>query len=426
MRAIEYPGVGDTLWTGELANGLAVYVVPRPGFRKKHASLAVNYGGAMRAYTLGGERHETPAGTAHFLEHKMFDLPEGSALDILTRRGAEANAYTSAGRTEYYFECGERFDENLELLLKFVSTPYFTPESVEKERGIIAQEILMTEDDPSFALYTAAMGALFERHPLRESVAGTVESIAEITPEVLYDCHRAFYAPGNMALTVCGDVEPEAVAEAAARVLGDGKAPAAEPDFGEPEGLEPHASRVSREMDVSDPMFICAAKLSCALPRGDSALRLTTAGSLAARCLFGAGSDFYTSLYASGELRSDFFRDVSPMAGTLLFECGGTASDPDAVCDKIRAELSRAAEAGLDPDAFERARRADYGAMLRTLGSPDGLCSSLAAAHFGGWSFYEGFGALERVTKAEADEFVREYLRAERLALALVTPKERT
>ena len=179
-------------------------------------------------------------------------------------------------------------------------------------------------------------------------------------------------------------------------------------------------------MDVSDPMFICAAKLSCALPRGDSALRLTTAGSLAARCLFGAGSDFYTSLYASGELRSDFFRDVSPMAGTLLFECGGTASDPDAVCDKIRAELSRAAEAGLDPDAFERARRADYGAMLRTLGSPDGLCSSLAAAHFGGWSFYEGFGALERVTKAEADEFVREYLRAERLALALVTPKERT
>ena len=284
----------------------------------------------------------------------------------------------------------------------------------------------MTEDDPSFVLYNATMGALFDHHPVRESVAGTVESISGITPQTLYDCHKAFYVPANMALCVVGDVDPEHVVEVAGRLTAREYVNPAVPDYGEREGLEPIEKKAVSYMDVSDPMFICAAKLSCALPRGDSALRLTTAGSLAARCLFGAGSDFYTSLYASGELRSDFFRDVSPMAGTLLFECGGTASDPDAVCDKIRAELSRAAEAGLDPDAFERARRADYGAMLRTLGSPDGLCSSLAAAHFGGWSFYEGFGALERVTKAEADEFVREYLRAERLALALVTPKERT
>ena len=148
MQAREYPGVGDTLWSGRLPNGLSIYVVPRPGFQKKHAMLAVNYGGAMRSFTLDGARVDTPAGVAHYLEHKMFDLPEGNALNILSARGADANAYTGGDMTAYYFECDEGFEENLELLIKFVTTPYFTQESVDKERGIIGQEIRMTEDDP--------------------------------------------------------------------------------------------------------------------------------------------------------------------------------------------------------------------------------------------------------------------------------------
>lgn len=423
MQPREYPGVGDTLWSGRLPNGLAIRVVPRPGFQKKQAFMAVNYGGAMRNFTLDGRRVETPAGVAHFLEHKMFDLPEGNALNILSARGAEANAYTGGDMTAYYFECDEGFGENLELLIKFVTTPYFTEESVAKEQGIIGQEIRMTEDDPSFVLYTATMGALFDHHPVRESVAGTVESIARITPQTLYDCHRAFYVPANMALCVVGDVDPEYVAETAARLTAPERLSAAAPDYGEREGLEPITRRAERGMDVSDPMFIAAAKLSTDLGRGDEALRLATVGSLAARCLLGAGSGFYTSLYAEGLLRGDFFRDVSPLAGTLLFECGGTTSQPEQVFDRLCAALSEAAEKGIDPDALERARRAEYGISLRSLNDPGSVCAALARSCFGGYGFYEGFDVLGAVTAEDANAFVREYLRPERLVLSLILPK---
>lgn len=423
MQPREYPGVGDTLWSGRLPNGLAIRVVPRPGFQKKQAFMAVNYGGAMRNFTLDGRRVETPAGVAHFLEHKMFDLPEGNALNILSARGAEANAYTGGDMTAYYFECDEGFGENLELLIKFVTTPYFTEESVAKEQGIIGQEIRMTEDDPSFVLYTATMGALFDHHPVRESVAGTVESIASITPQTLYDCHRAFYVPANMALCVVGDVDPEYVAETAARLTAPERLSAAAPDYGEREGLEPITRRAERGMDVSDPMFIAAAKLSTDLGRGDEALRLATVGSLAARCLLGAGSGFYTSLYAEGMLRGDFFRDVSPLAGTLLFECGGTTSQPEQVFDRLCAALSEAAEKGIDPDALERARRAEYGISLRSLNDPGSVCAALARSCFGGYGFYEGFDVLGAVTAEDANAFVREYLRPERLVLSLILPK---
>ena len=238
----------------------------------------------------------------------------------------------------------------------------------------------MTEDDPSFVLYTDAMGALFERHPLRESVAGTVESIAGITPETLYACHRAFYRPSNAALCIVGDVEPERCAEAASRVEWTDGGGCAAPDFGPPEGLEPVKTRTERAMDVSEPLFTVAAKLCTALPQGEEASRLITAGALAARCLFGQSSEFYTSLYAEGLLRGDFYRDVSPLAGTLLFECGGASAEPGRVFERLCAALSAAAGRGLDAAGFERARRADYGVSLRMLNDADALAPPSRAA----------------------------------------------
>ena len=423
MTRRDYPSIGETLYSSVLPNGLRLLICSKPGYAKGFAFFATKYGGAMRRFSLDGRRIDTPAGVAHFLEHKMFDLPEGNALSMLAGNGASANAYTSSGITAYHYECTEGFFKNLELLCRFVSTPYFTAESVSKEQGIIGQEIRMTEDDPSFVLYTATMGALFDHHPVRESVAGTVESIASITPQTLYDCHRAFYVPANMALCVVGDVDPERVAETAARLTAPERLSAAAPDYGEREGLEPVTRRAERGMDVSDPMFIAAAKLSTDLGRGDEVLRLATVGSLAARCLLGAGSGFYTSLYAEGLLRGDFFRDVSPLAGTLLFECGGTTSQPEQVFDRLCAALGEAAEKGIDPDALERARRAEYGISLRSLNDPGSVCAALARSCFGGYGFYEGFDVLGAVTAEDANAFVREYLRPERLVLSLILPK---
>lgn len=423
MKKLSYPAVGDELYTTVLENGLTVCVVPRRGFRRRQATFAVNYGGAARSFTLAGKRIDTPAGCAHFLEHKMFDMPDGSAMDIFTQRGAEANAYTSADLTAYYFECDQDFHANLELLLKFVTTPYFTDESVERERGIIGQEIRMTEDDPSFVLYTSTMGALFDHHPVRDSVAGTVDTIAEITPEVLYDCHRAFYVPGNMVLTVCGDVDPDEIARMASEFTPSDAREAPRPDYGEVESLEPVSTRVERTMDISEPLFTVAAKISTDLPQSGEAVELLTAGELAVRCLFGPGSDFYTSLYAEGLLRGNFYRDVSPIAGTMIFECGGSSANPELVYERMCSAMEEAAKSGFGAEEFERARRAAYGATLRSLDDADGLCSELAHARFDGCGVYESFAALEKATPDAAVRFVREYLRPERMVLTTVRPK---
>ena len=187
MRAIEYPGQGVTLYRSVLPNGLSVYVVPKPGWRKCRAAFVTSFGGADRRFTLEGERCDTPAGVAHYLEHKMFDMPYGSVDSVFAARGADSNAYTSYAVTSYHFTCTDRFEDDLRTLLAFVSTPYFTPETVEKERGIIGQEIAQGEDDPDWAVYQDCLRLLFGgQHPLGDDVAGTEASIAEITTETLY------------------------------------------------------------------------------------------------------------------------------------------------------------------------------------------------------------------------------------------------
>ncbi len=219
-----YPRIGESLYRETLSNGLEVMVVPRSNFAKNYAVFATRYGGMDMRFSVDGEWKDTPAGIAHYLEHKMFDTEEGNALQRLAQNGAEPNAFTGNGITAYYFDSTDHFLENLEILLSFVSVPYFTEESVEKERGIISQEIRMIEDNPDWQVYMELMQCLYENAPVRVPVAGTVESIGEITAETLYDCHKAFYAPGNMVLCVVGDVDPEEIVSLAEKILPKGKA----------------------------------------------------------------------------------------------------------------------------------------------------------------------------------------------------------
>ena len=188
MKIRNYPSVAETLYSEVLPNGLTIRVVPKPNFNRTFAVFATDYGGADRRFSLGGEWIDTPAGIAHYLEHKMFDTKDGNALNVLAANGASPNAFTGTDMTAYYFESTSRFEENLKMLLEFVSVPYFTEESVEKERGIIGQEIGMVEDSPDFQVYIRLMQALYRNSPVRCSVAGTVDSIAQITSQSLYDC----------------------------------------------------------------------------------------------------------------------------------------------------------------------------------------------------------------------------------------------
>ena len=219
MEQLNFARVGETMYHEKLKNGLNVFVFPKPEFQKGYAFFATNYGGMDMRFCLNGEWRNTPAGVAHYLEHKMFDTQEGNALQDLAANGASPNAFTSNDITGYYFDSTEKFEENLRILLSFVSVPWFTQESVDKERGIIGQEIGMIEDDPNWQVYQNLTKAMYHTHPIRTSVAGTVESISHITDKTLYDCHKAFYDPANMVLCAAGDIDLETVCAAAREIL---------------------------------------------------------------------------------------------------------------------------------------------------------------------------------------------------------------
>jgi len=421
----DYPGIGETLYSAVLDNGLEVRVVPKKDFSTCYAAFAANYGGACRRFRVDGQMRDTPSGVAHFLEHKMFDLPNGdNALNILSANGADPNAFTSSEMTCYYFQCTEGFEENLRMLLHFVSTPYFTAETVQKEQGIIAEEIRMGEDNPGMRIYYNLLGLLYERHPIRDRVAGTVESIAEISAETLYDCHRVFYAPSNMVLCVEGDVDPAAVVSIAEELLPKEKAPVPAADFGAPEGLEPFASLCVEEMEVSAPQFLIGAKLA-RVEDGPAFQKRFITAALAMRLLCGSSSPFFTRLYADGTLNMDFDYEVDAPAGTFTAIVGGESRDPERVLEELKAEIARIAAEGFDAAAFTRAKRASLGARLRGLEDFDNVCVSLASGVFEGFCALDDIAVLESVTAEDCRRFVAEELLPGRLAMSVIRPKIR-
>ena len=423
MTTKAYPRLGETLYTTTLPNGLPLHVVPKPGFRSYYAVLAANYGGDHRRFSLGGEMIDTPAGVAHYLEHKMFDLPDGdNALNLLSANGADPNAFTSGSITCYYFQCTEKFEENLRLLIHFVTTPYFTAETVQKEQGIIAQEIRMGEDSPGSAVYYNLLKQLYASHPIRDRVVGTVESIAQITEETLYACHKVFYAPSNLCLCVEGDVDGAAIEAIAREMLPPEKAELPVADFGPEEGLLPQEALHRECMAVSAPQFLIGAKFRPV--EGEGALRQRIVAQLALRLLVGSSSRFYTSLYADGTLNRDFDYEADFSAGTATVILGGESEEPETVLSALNERIAEVCKTGFAPDAFERAKRASYGARLRGLEDFDSVCVSLASGQFEGYCPFDAPGLLDQVTKAECEAFVRENLQPERFALSIIEGKK--
>ncbi len=424
MQRIEYPATGDVLYIGTAQNGLRIRVLPKKGFSGFYAVFATDYGGTYRRFTLDGVDYDTPAGVAHYLEHKMFDLPDGdNALTLLSQNGADPNAFTASDVTCYYFHCTRLFEENLRLLLHFVSTPYFTPETVQKEQGIIGQEIHMGEDRPGTANYYSLLNLLYRHHPIREKVIGTVESIAEITAETLYACHAAFYTPANMVLCVAGDVDPDRILAVAEEELPREESAVPVVHFGEEEDLLPVERRSVLEMPVSAPQFLIGAKLNPA-EKGQALFRQQLTASLAMRLLAGPSSPFYNRLYESGLLNRSFDADVDFSTGVATVIIGGESRDPDAVFDALLEELDRVNAEGFDAALFERTRRAGIGAALRGMEDFDDVCVSLALDEFDGFCYLDYPALMASISKEECEAFIRDTLQPERLALSIVKAKQ--
>lgn len=281
----------------------------------------------------------------------------------------------------------------------------------------------MGEDNPGIAIYYNLLGQLYARHPIRDRVAGTVESIAKITADTLYACHKVFYAPSNMVLCVEGDVDPEAIRRIAEEELPADCAPVPAADFGEKEDLLPVTPERTAQMEVSAPQFLIGVKL---LPGvyGEDALRRRLVATLALRMLCGSSSPFFTRGYEQGLLNMDFDYEVDSSAGTVTVIVGGESRDPAAVLQAFRAECARIAAEGFDEGTFLRARRASLGARLRGLEDFDNVCVSLAGGVFDGFCALDAFRLLEGVTAEDCRRFVAENLTAERMALSVIAPKK--
>ena len=423
MRTMEYPRLGEKVFRQKLSNGLEIVTVSKPFHTKSYAFFATRYGGMDLRFRLNGRWLDTPAGIAHYLEHKMFDMEDVNVMQEFARNSASDNAFTSNALTAYYFTSTANFYENLRTLLRFVSTPYFTRESVDKEQGIIAQEIQETEDDPDWRVYANLMQCLYKDSPARISVAGSVESIRQITPQTLYDCHKAFYTPSNMVLVCVGNVEPDRVAEEAEAILPKEGGPAIDRDYGREESPSPARPEAGQTMEVSMPMFLAGYK--CTPPEGGEAmLRQSITGDMACDALFGDSSPLYTRLYAEGVINGSLGGNFDMLPGASYVYVGGDAREPRRVYDEITRQAEKLGREGIDEAFYQQIRRSAYGGMLRGLNSFENIAISMAEGYFRGFDYYRFPEIFDTVTKADVEAFLRENITPERAALSLILPKE--
>lgn len=421
MEERQYQRLGMRVFHTRLPNGLHIYVDQRKGYGKQFAFFATRYGGMDTRFQTPEGWQDTPAGVAHFLEHKLFDTKEGNALQIMAANGADPNAFTSFGITGYFFQCTKGFEENLRTLLGFVSEPWFTPESVAKEQGIIGQEIAMGDDEADTEVFYDMLKCLYDHHPVRDHIAGTQESISHITDQTLYTCHGAFYNPENMVLTVVGDVDPERVAEIAqAVVTAPGKG---EPkrDYGGTEASEAASHESSRSMAVSAPLF----QLGFKLPdpgTGAERLRAQLVGELAGDLLAGDSSPLYAKLYDSGLITRNFSYGYEDYPGCAFFALGGESKDPKRVREAVLEECRALAARGFDPDRFDRAKRAAYGGMVNQLNSFEDTAVELAQGHFDGLDYLTFPEVFQTITAQEVQDLIARWFTPEHAALAVITP----
>lgn len=423
-----YPELDERVFRETLPNGLDVVVIPRKGFSRKVAYFVTDFGSIHTKFTLDGESFQVPAGVAHYLEHKMFDLPGGrDVFAELAALGAFANAFTSYDMTAYYFSCTEQFEACLKLLLEFVSTPYFTQESVEKERGIIDQEIGMNEDAPDSKGFENLAEAMYQNHPVRVPILGNHESIRQITPEILELCHRAFYTPGNMLLCVMADVDPETVTTLAREMLGNAKKSVGQKETSWPEPMTCTQPLVRTQMEVAMPNFTLGFKCE-PLGQGEAAIREEMLADLAAEALFGESSALYLRLYEQGLIDSSFGGGFETIDGCALLTCGGDSNQPEQVWDAIVTRAQELCCQGIPDTDFQRMKRSALGRRIKSLDSFDATCFRVCAYHFDAFDYFRFPEVYRAIDKKDVEAFLRRVVTKSRSCLSIIEPvrKENT
>ena len=395
------PCTGDVCVRMLHDSGLEIRVMEMPAFSTSYAQFGTRFGSVHRKFRCAGDAAytEMPAGIAHYLEHKLFENPDSSISAAFSRLGARDNAYTDFDRTVYYFQTQQHFYEALELLTGFVQEPYFTPESVERERGIIAQELRECLDDPADQVFFRMLGGLYPEHPVHTDVLGTEESILRITPEMLYTCHELFYHPQNMVLCCAGNVEAEKILLLADRMIKK-RTPVQTELFRYPEQLPAGRLIRKKKMPVGKTQF--AAGFRSSPESGAVRLRESLLCSLTAELLAGSSSQLYQRLLAEGLINDTFSTDCFAGDGWFTVLAEGESDAPEAVLDALCGEISRVKKEGADRALFDTLKRAAYGDTVISMNHPEAACAAMLDSFI--WDGISPFARAEQLAQLTADD----------------------
>lgn len=421
---IDYDRARETVYRYEHDSGLKAFVIPKKGYSKKHATFSTHYGAINNEFVIPGESVATkvPDGIAHFLEHKLFEQENGSVMDKFSELGSNPNAYTGFSQTVYLFSCTDRFDENFKLLTDFVQNPFISEESVEKEKGIIGQEIMMYQDNPNWRAFFNLLKAFYAQNPVRTDIAGSVESISKINRDTLYKCYNTFYHPANMVILVVGDVEPQSVFEQVASSIKPAK-PQNEikrifPN--EPAGVfKNYAEQV---LAVSMPQFQMGFKDNKLDTKGFEALRQEVAMKLLLEMIMGRSSELYNNLYSEGLLNSSFDYDYTIEECYAFSIFGGESSEPLAVKSRLLEAISMLKKNGLEKGSYERIKKAMFGRFMRQLNSIERISHNFISVYFKGMSIFDYLGVYDKITIEYVNEIFYQHFNEDNLALSVIKP----
>ncbi|MCR8630745.1 EF-P 5-aminopentanol modification-associated protein YfmH [Paenibacillus radicis (ex Xue et al. 2023)] len=428
MKVIPYPHVKETLYAEQLPNGLSVFVLPKEGFSKTYATFSTKYGSIDNHFQVEGSQEiKVPDGIAHFLEHKMFEEPTGDIFSVFASRGASANAFTSFDKTAYLFSATEDIHDNLQTLLNFVQNPYFTDENVEKEKGIIGQEIKMYEDNPDWRSYFGLIETMYHKHPVHIDIAGTVESISHITKELLYDCYHTFYHPSNMSLFVVGGVKPEEIMELV-------KQNQAVKDY-KPQGTiirhfesEPPGVKQKEKvtlLPVSLPKCLFGCKEPEQTAKGKELLERELTMKLLLDILLSPSSTIYQKLYDE-QLISDSFGSEYNIGENYAFSVlGGDTKDPEKLISRVCEEIDLVKAKGIDAADFERSRKKKIGGFMRSLNSPEAIANEFTKYRFKDIDLFDILPVYEKLKIEDVNKVLQKHFDWNQLAVSIVRSEQK-
>ncbi len=401
-------------------SGLTIFVYPKQGYKSAYAIFGTKYGSINTCFSLdGGEKITVPDGIAHYLEHKLFESEDGDAFARYAKTGANANAYTSFEKTCYLFSCTDRFDESFEILLDFVQNPYFTAQTVAKEQGIIGQEIKMYDDSPDWRVMFNMLGGMYHNHPVKIDIAGTVESIAEITAEKLYDIYNVFYNLNNMVLCVSGNVTVEQVLKTADKMLKPCEKHTIQ-NFFKDEPREIAQPYVEQNFQVSMPLFNLGFKESSE-PLGTRQLAQTD---ILLSLLASPTSRLYRSLMDEKLINSSFSYELFDGPGYCAIIFGGESRAPKQAAEMIKSYISKMKDEGIDKEEFEIAQRAVYGDAISSLNNVSSISNAITDHYFGGTELFAYIDAVAQTGIEDVKNRLTQVLDVNNCTLSVVKSSE--